>query len=161
MAELIVLVFDDEAGALQARDKLLDIREQRLVQLADAAVAIRGEDGKLKVKQLTNLVGTGASGGGFVGLLVGLLFAVPFLGLAIGAAAGIAHGLLSDYGVDDDFIKEVGNSIQPGTSALFLLAHKVNLFAVLDELKPFSPQVLQTSLSDEDEAKLREAFGAE
>jgi uncharacterized membrane protein len=156
-----VLVFGNKEGAFQARDRLLDIRKRRMLQLADAAVVVRQEDGKVKVKQLTNLVGSGAFGGAFWGLLIGLLFAVPWMGLAVGAAAGAAVGSLTDHGVDDKFIKEVADTIQPGHSALFLLIHMANLEQWLDELREFNPTVLQTSLSQEDEAKLWEAFGAE
>jgi uncharacterized membrane protein len=161
MAELVVLAFDNEDGALQVRDKLLDIQKNRMLQLADAAVVIRRQDGKVKVKQLNDLVGSGAFGGAFWGLLIGVLFAVPLLGLAVGAAAGAFVGSLTDYGVDDKFIKEVGNTIEPGHSALFLMIHKATLNRLLEDLKEFNPTVLQTSLSKEDEAKLREAFAAE
>lgn len=161
MSELIVLAFDNQQGALRARDRLLDIRKQRMLQLADAAVVVRQEDGKVKVKQLTGLVGSGAFGGAFWGLLIGLLFAVPWMGLAMGAAAGATIGGLTDHGVDDKFIKEVSETVQPGHSALFLLVHVANLERWLDELNEFEPTVLQTSLAPQDEAKLREAFGAE
>jgi uncharacterized membrane protein len=161
MSELVVLAFDNEQGALRARDKLLDIQKRRMLQLADAAVVVRQQDGKVKVKQLTSLVGGGAFGGAFWGLLVGLLFAVPWMGLALGAAAGAAIGGLTDHGVDDKFIKEVADTIQPSHSALFLLIHTGDLATWLDELKPFDPTVLKTSLSQEDEAKLQAAFGAE
>ena len=56
------------------------------------------------------------------GLLFGLLFFIPILGLAVGAATGAIAGSMSDVGIDDKFIKSVGASITPGTSALFLLA---------------------------------------
>jgi uncharacterized membrane protein len=161
MSELVVLAFDNEQGAFQARDKLLDIRKRRMLQLADAAVVVRRQDGRIKVKQLTSLVGSGTLGGAFWGLLVGLLFAVPWMGLVVGAAAGVAISGLTDYGVDDKFIKQVASTIQPGHSALFLLIHMGDLETWLDELKAFGPAVLQTSLSEEDEAKLRDAFGAE
>jgi uncharacterized membrane protein len=159
LSELVVLAFDNTQGALQARDRLLDIQKRRMLQLADVAVVVRQEDGKLKVEQLTSLVGSGAFGGAFWGLLIGLLFAAPWMGLAIGAAAGASIGGLTDHGVDDNFIKEVAETIQPGHSALFLLVHTGDLATWLDSLKEFSPKVLQTSLSREDEAKLREAFG--
>ena len=159
MSELVVLAFDNEEGAFQARDRLLDIRKRRMLQLADATVVVRRQDGKVKIKQLTNLVGGAAFGGAFWGLLVGLLFAVPWMGLAIGAAAGAALGGLADYGVDDKFIKKVGETIQPGHSALFLLVHRGDFVKWQDELTEFNPTILQTTLSDEDEARLREAFG--
>ena len=93
-------------------------------------------------------------------MLIGLLFWAPWLGLAIGAASGALSGALSDYGVDDKFIKEVGSTIEPGHSALFLLVESWTEDKVMDEVKGFEAQVLQTSLSKEDEAKLQAAFGA-
>jgi uncharacterized membrane protein len=161
MSELVVLAFENQEGAFQARDRLLEVQKRRMLQVADAAVVVRQKDGKVKVKQLTDLVGSGAFGGAFWGLLVGLLFAVPWMGLAIGAAAGAAIGRLTDHGVDDEFIQEAAETIQPGHSALFLLIHTGDLATWLGELKELNPTVLQTSLSKEDEAKLREAFGAE
>jgi uncharacterized membrane protein len=94
-------------------------------------------------------------------MLIGMLFWMPWLGLAIGAASGALGGALSDYGVDDKFIKEVGATIEPGGSALFLLIETWTEDKVMDELSKFDAQVLQTSLSKDDEAKLRAAFGAE
>ena len=63
--------------------------------------------------------------------------------------------------MDDKFIKEVGSTIEPGHSALFLLVRDVTPDKVLDEVKQFDPKILRTSLSAEDEAKLKAAFGAE
>jgi uncharacterized membrane protein len=81
------------------------------------------------------------------------------LGLAAGALGGALGGKFTDIGVDDKFIKEVGETIEPGHSALFLLVEKSTPDKVLPELQSFNATVLQTSLSDEDEQKLREAFG--
>ena len=161
MSELIVFAFDNETGAAQMRDKLVSLQKLHLITLEDAAVVVRGQDGKAKVKQAVSLVGAGALGGAFWGMLIGLLFFAPWLGLAIGAASGALGGALSDVGVDDKFIKEVGNTIEPGHSALFLLVRDVTPDKVLDEVKEFNPTVLRTSLSNEDEAKLKAAFGAE
>jgi uncharacterized membrane protein len=161
MNELVVLAFDTQEGAFQARDRLLDIQKRRMLQLADAAVVVRQEDGKVKIKQLTSLVGSGTIGGAFWGLLIGLIFAIPVVGLAVGAAAGAVISGMTDVGVDDKFIKEVGDTIRPGHSALFLLVHMGNLDPWLDDLKEFKPTVLKTTLSKENEARLRDAFGGE
>jgi uncharacterized membrane protein len=159
MADLIVFAFDNEKGALDARDALIRMQKQQLIELEDAAVVIRPLEGKPKVKQVTSLTGAGALGGAFWGMLIGLLFFAPWLGLAIGAVTGALAGGLTDIGVDDKFIKEVGDTIEPGHSALFILVRKVTPDKVVEELKKFNPTVLQTSLSEEDEAKLRETFG--
>jgi uncharacterized membrane protein len=160
MADLVVFAFDNEKGALEARDALIRMQKQQLIELEDAAVVVRPLEGKPKVKQVTSLTGAGALGGAFWGMLIGLLFFAPWLGLAIGAVTGALAGGLTDIGVDDKFIKEVGDTIEPGHSALFILVRKVTPDKVVEELKKFNPTVLQTSLSEEDEAKLRETFGA-
>ena len=159
MSDLIVLTFPNESGAYQMRDKLLQLQKQQLITLSDAAIVIRKADGKPKVKQLHSLVGAGALGGAFWGMLIGLLFFAPWLGLAAGALGGALGGKFTDIGVDDKFIKEVGETIEPGHSALFLLVEKSTPDKVLPELESFDATVLQTSLSNEQEAKLREAFG--
>ena len=160
MATMVVLAFKDETSAEQMRDKLVELQKLQLIKLADAAVVVRRQDGKVKVKQAVDLVGAGALGGAFWGMLIGLLFWAPWLGLAIGAASGALGGALRDYGVDDKFIKEVGSTIEPGHSALFLLVESWTEDKVMDEVKGFEAKVLQTSLSKEDEAKLQAAFGA-
>ncbi len=161
MSDLIVLAFDNEEGAFKMRDKLFQLQKQHLIMLADAAVVIRKPDGKVKVKQAVSLVGAGALGGAFWGMLIGIIFWMPWLGMAIGAASGALGGKLSDIGVEDNFIKEVGNTIEPGHSALFLLVFSATADKVADELKDFNATVIQTSLSKEDEAKLRDLFAAE
>jgi uncharacterized membrane protein len=161
MATLVVLAFKDETGAAQMRDRLVGLQKQQLINLSDAAIVVRRQDGKVKVKQAVSLVGAGALGGAFWGMLIGLLFWAPWLGLAIGAASGALGGALADVGVDDKFIKEVGGTIEPGHSALFLLVESWTEDKVMDEIKGFDAEVLQTSLSKEDEEQLKAAFGAE
>ena len=158
MSDLMVFAFETEDGAGQMRDELIKLQKQQLIELEDAAVVIRKQDGKVKVKQVASLAGAGALGGAFWGMLIGLLFFAPWLGLAIGAVTGAVAGGLTDIGVDDKFIKEVGNTIEPGHSALFILVRKVTGDKVIEQVKHFNPTVLQTSLSEEQEAKLRDSF---
>jgi uncharacterized membrane protein len=153
------LAFENETGAAELRDKLVGLQKQQIISLSDAAVVVRRQDGKVKVKQAVSLVGAGALGGAFWGMLIGLLFWAPWLGLAIGAASGALGGALSDTGVDDKFIKEVGNTIEPGHSALFLMVESATTDKVLDQIQGTEATVLQTSLSHEDEEKLKAAFG--
>jgi len=161
MSNLIVLAFENETDAELMRDDLLKMQKEHLIGLEDAAVAVRHKDGKTKIKQAQNLAGAGALGGAFWGLLIGLIFLVPLFGLVVGAAAGALVGKYQDIGVDDKFIKEVGNTIQPGTSALFLLVREATPDKVMDGLKKYkNVKVLKTSLSTEQEEKLRHAFAS-
>ena len=158
MSELVVLAFKTETGAREMEETLIGLQKKELIKLEDAAYVVRRQDGKVKVKQANNLVGSGALGGAFWGLLIGLLFWAPWLGLAIGAATGAIAGHFTDVGIDDDFIKEVSNTIDPGQSALFLLIFKWTEDRVLEQVKQFDAAVLRTSLSEEDEQKLKAAF---
>ncbi len=161
MSNLVVLAFDTETGAEQMRDDLLKMQKEHLIGLDDAAVVVKGQDGKVKTKQITSLAGAGALGGAFWGLLFGLIFFVPVFGLVVGAAVGAIAGKYSDVGVDDKFIKEVGSSIQPGNSALFLLVREAVPDNIMDGLKQYkNVKVIKTSLSKEQEDKLRQAFGS-
>lgn len=160
MSELVVVAFDNATEADALMDKLAKLEKQHLVSLDDAAVVVRKADGKVKVKQAQSLVGAGAVGGAFWGMLIGLLFLAPWLGMAIGALSGALGGKLSDVGIDDEFIKEVGSTIKPGHSAAFLLIGEATPDKLMDEISGFSGTVLKTSLSKENEEKLKAAFGA-
>lgn len=161
MTELIVLAFDSQTGAREALAELSSLQKQELIRLTDAATVVRKPDGKVKVKQAVDLVGAGALGGAFWGMLIGLIFLVPLVGLAIGAISGAIAGKFSDIGIDDNFIKEIGSTIEPGHSALFMLVDHMTEDKVLPELQKFRPTVLRTNLSAEDEEKLKSAFGPE
>jgi uncharacterized membrane protein len=161
MSNMVVMAFDNEYTAEQVRDKLVELQRAQLIKLDDAVVVVRKPDGKVKVKQAANLAGAGALSGAFWGMLIGLLFFVPFFGMAVGAAAGALAGSMSDYGIDDNFIKEVGNAIQPGTSAIFVLVREATVDKVVEQLKPYGGKIIHTSLSAENEAQLKAAFGQE
>ncbi len=88
MSQLVVLKFANETGAGETLDEIGALQKQNLITLEDAATVVRGKDGKPKVKQAVSLVGAGALGGAFWGMLIGLLFFMPFLGLAAGALGG-------------------------------------------------------------------------
>jgi uncharacterized membrane protein len=158
MSELLVFAFDTPDGANQMVDSVKSLQKQQLIQLADAAIVVRKPDGKAKVKQLNSLVGAGALGGAFWGMLIGLLFFMPWLGLAIGAVTGAVAGKMSDVGIDDNFIKEVGATIEPNNSALFLMVESMVEDKVLPVMAEHKAKLLRTTLSAEDEAKLRENF---
>ncbi|MFN8481820.1 MAG: DUF1269 domain-containing protein [Anaerolineae bacterium] len=158
MAELIVLAFKGIDTANQAEQVLEQAQKQFLVELADAAIVQRPADGKPKIRQLRSLTGAGALGGAFWGMLIGLLFFMPFVGLAIGAAAGAIVGKFMDIGIPDDFIKEVGQTVEVGDSALFLLVNKWNEERVIEMLAQYKPAVVRTNLSAADEEKLKAAF---
>jgi uncharacterized membrane protein len=169
MADLIAVAFDQPDTADKVLHALTAMGKEQLIQLEDACVVVRPPEGEVQLKQMLPLTKVGALSGGssgaLWGALVGLLFLNPLAGLAIGAGVGAATGALagqlSDYGIDDDFIRRLGSTIKPNSSALFLLVRKVTADKVLERLRAdgFHGHVLQTSLTNEQEAALRKAIG--
>ncbi|MET0145920.1 MAG: DUF1269 domain-containing protein [Ilumatobacteraceae bacterium] len=159
MATLTAWKFDTPDGAAEAEAILLALTKEELIHIYDAAT-VEWPEGKKKPKtrQLQSLAGVGALGGAFWGLLFGILFFVPLLGLAIGAASGALGGSLADAGIDDDFIDAVKAQVTPGTSALFVLSSDAVLDKVRGAFAGMHPELIHTNLSDEEEAKLRDAF---
>lgn len=166
MTDLVAVAFDKPQEADRVLTELNRLQKEYLVDLADAVVVVRQPDGKVNLKQSINLVGAGAASGGLSGAmwgtLVGLLFLNPLAGFvvgsAIGAGAGALSGALVDYGIDDDFIRSLAQSLPPDSSALFLLVRKVQPEKVLQELSGIKGKVLRTSLSPEQEAALQKAI---
>ena len=162
MASLTVWKFDTAGGAQEALDKLTNLSKQQLITIEDAATVSWPEGSKKpKTKQALNLAGAGALQGAFWGMLFGLIFFIPFFGLAVGAAMGALTGHFADYGIDDEFIESVREKVTEGTSALFLLSSGAVVDKLQDELKDTKMELIQSNLSAEQEAQLREAFGEE
>jgi uncharacterized membrane protein len=159
MTDMVVLAFDTEDGAEQGRSKLVELNNQYMLNLVDAVQVVRHADGKVKVKPLRNLTGVGAMGGAFWGLLFGLLFFMPLFGVAVGAVSGAIAGHFSTYGLSKEFLKQIEDAVKPGTSALGILAANVTVDKVVPALSTLHPKVIRSSLSADQEAKLREAFG--
>ena len=161
MSDLIAISFDSKEKAQEALARASKLQKQHLLDLADAVIVTREEDGKVKLQQSINLTATGAASGGMWGTLIGLLFLNPLLGLAVGAASGAVAGSLSDIGINDQFMKDMGEELRPGSSALFVLVRKSTPDRVLPELRELGGKVFTTSLSKEDERKLREGLEGE
>ena len=127
MAELIVVAFDQPDTADRVLSELGTLGKEKLIELEDACVVVRPPEGEVQLKQALPLtkVGalSGASSGALWGALVGLLFLNPLAGMVVGAGVGAGTGALagqlSDYGIDDDFIRSLGSTIKPNSSALF------------------------------------------
>src|SRR3984893_17063583 len=166
MSELIVVAFEEPSKADEVLNELRTLQKGYLIDLEDAVVAVRRSDGKVQLKQSVNLVGMSAASGGLWGALwgtlVGLLFLNPLIGFAmgtmVGASTGALAGALSDYGIDDDFIRELASTLKPNNSAIFILVRKMQPEKVLSELSRFRGRVLRTSLSPDQEARLQGAL---
>jgi uncharacterized membrane protein len=158
MTELVVIAFSNEAKAEEVREKILAMQKDYLIELGDAVIAVKDQEGHIKLNQLLSTTAAGAVSGAFWGSLIGLIFLMPVAGAAIGAVSGAIGGKLTDIGINDKWMKDVAAAIQPGTAALFLLIRKVTTDKVLDGLRGEGGTVLQTSLDHTKEAALQEAL---
>lgn len=160
MADLVVIAFPSEAQAEEVRHKLLELQEEYLIELGDAVIAVKQPNGRVKLNQLFHPTAAGAASGTFWGLLIGTLFLAPVVGAAIGAASGALGGALTDVGINDDFMREAAQVLQPGNAALFLLIRKMTADKVIEDLRGVGGTVLRTSFDHTQEQKLRDALAA-
>jgi uncharacterized membrane protein len=162
MSDLVAVLFEDESTAFEVRASLVKMQAEYLLELEDAVVVSKDAKGKVKLHQAVNLSAVGAIGGGFWGMLFGMLLFTPLVGAAIGAGAGALSGKLTDTGISDDFMRELGQHFKPKTAALFVLVRKATLDKVLAGLAPYKGKgkLLKTSLSKDSEDKLRAVLDA-
>ena len=135
MSDLIAIAYPDQYTAETVRETLTDLITRRVIELEDAVVVTRDEEGKVKLHQAHQPAATGAAGG--------------------------AAGALTDVGIEDKFMKKLGRGLTPGGAALILLVRKVTPDKVLPHVQRYGGEVIQTSLDDETEARLREALALE
>ena len=166
MAQLLVFGVDSPQTAEKVFDLAGELTRQELLELADAAWVERTADGKVKLHQSVNLTAAGASygaaSGALWGTLIGLLFLNPLAGAIVGAGLGAGSGALSgsltDIGIRDDLIQEIGQTLQPGRAAVFFLARNATVDRVIEAIKPYNPTVIQTNLSKDSERELIQAL---
>jgi uncharacterized membrane protein len=160
MSDLIAVAYPDKDTAEAVRQTLARLTAEHVIELADAVVVTRDQDGKVKLHQTIRPAAAGAAGGALWGGVIGLLFLAPLFGMAIGAAAGGAMGAATDVGVDDAFMKTLGHELSPGSAALIVLVTRSTPDKVLPQIQQYGGTVIQTSLSEEAEGRLREALAA-
>jgi uncharacterized membrane protein len=159
MSTLVAIAYPDVETAERVRQELIQATKEHLVELEDAVVVEHGPDGKIKLHQAMSPAGTGAAGGAVWGGLIGLIFLAPLVGMAVGAASGAAAGKFTDVGVDDNFMKDLGAKLPAGSAALIVLGRSDAGGKVIERVKSYGGEVIQSSLSDEAEAHLRSALG--
>ena len=153
MSELIVFAFENETGAKELETGLVTAQADQGLRVDDAALVVRLEDGRPVLNHAVNLVGRGSLGGIFWGFILALVFWTKWWGLSVGGALG-------DLGLDDEFVKEVGESVEKGHSALLILVEDGMVAAVLNEAGEYNPQVVRTIFSEQDEKVLQTIFQA-
>jgi uncharacterized membrane protein len=156
VSELVAIAYPDLATAREVSSNIGEAQKAHLIELDDLVVVEHRDDGKIKLHQ-PSLAGVGAAGGALWGGLIGLIFFVPLFGMAVGAAAGAVGGKLTDAGVDDNFMKELGAKLQAGNAAVIVLFRQANMDKLLAEVK-IPGEVIQSSLTADGEQALKDAL---
>jgi len=156
MSDLVFVGFEDEYTAFEIRAALARLEKEYLIDMEDIAVVTRNAQGKIKLNQAANVSTAGAIGGGFWGTLIGLLMLNPVLGAAMSVGTSALVDRLSEIGITKSFMKELGDTLRPGSSALFVLIRRATPQRVMEELRGFEGTVVRTSLTRDREEELRD-----
>jgi uncharacterized membrane protein len=122
--EVFVAAFDNEEEAGEALKDFRAMDREGSIDLIDAAVIVRGADGKVRFEETADPSGKKwAKRGAIAGGLVGLIFPPSIIGTAlVGAAGGGIWGKVRDKGFRDEDLKAIGEALMPGTSAIIAVA---------------------------------------
>jgi uncharacterized membrane protein len=178
MSDLIVVGFkNDMFKANEVLNQLRQMDEDWTVNLYDAVAVHRNHNGKLRVDQSYDpTTAEGPAWGALWGSLLGAILAIPFAVIGAAAAGGaVAAGLIGggaigatagaidarwwkeDVGISDDFVRDVGETIQPGDSAIFALI-TASPKKALKHFSGYGGKVISTTLSAEQAAKIEKVL---
>ncbi|MCB8984370.1 MAG: DUF1269 domain-containing protein [Ardenticatenaceae bacterium] len=179
---LLILTFEGVGTAATVYEQLEKMEKDQLLAIQDAIILERDDadapeslspaqafpdkagtaakaphsiEDSIRVKQTHGKKGKYTRRGGGLGLLAGVLLGGPVLGLAVGASIGAVSARLKDFGISDENITAIRRRLQPDSSGLLVLGHTADQEAFLAQLRPYSPQVVSSSLTPEVEAELR------
>lgn len=142
--EVLIAAFKDENGAENALHELKDAKKEGLIGIKNAAVLWKDDSGKLHFKETADMRGgKGLVVGGVIGGVVGLIFPPSILASAVvGAAVGGLSAKLRDSGFSDKRLREVGDGLRPGTSALIAVIEDVWVREVEEQVRQYATDVV-------------------
>jgi len=122
--EVFVATYDTEDGAAAASNAFQAAQRDGAIDLIDAAVIVHTADDKVKIEETADPSGKKwAKRGAIAGGVVGLIFPPSIIvSAAVGGGAGGIWGKVRDKGFKDEDLKQIGNSLPPGSSAIIAVA---------------------------------------
>lgn len=136
VAEQARLVVVSCASLEAAERALADVRSLE-VRVRDAAFVSRGENGRIELRQTRQVApGEGVVAGGTVGFVAGMLLGGPVGGALLGMLGGGAWGA-RDTGVPDRRLRDLGDSLGPGSTLLCALVDPGDAASVRDALAAY------------------------
>ena len=145
--QMILAAFKTETGADEALEQLKKAQKEHLIDINNVAVLRRDKEGKLHIKEPTDMGGgRGALIGGGVGALAGLLFAPVGLAIAGGAALGGLAAKMHDSGFNDERLRKLGGSLEPGTSCILAVIEHIWVKELEAELQQAGADIVTEEL---------------
>ena len=158
MSNLVAIVYPSEAKAEEVRQRLFKLQNEYLIKFTDAVIAVKTEAGPVRAEPACKYYRGWRGVGKFLGAFDRGSLLNPIIGVALGAASGALSRALTDYGINNSFMKELAEKLQPGNAALFVLIQEMTADKVLREIQDAGGTVLKTSLDNSKEKLLREAL---
>ena len=157
--EMIVVSFADENRADEVLDTIKKMEDKAVVDLKSGAVVVRDASGKVTIKETSDFdAKQGAIGGAIAGSVLSLFGGSLIKGAILGAAGGAMAGKMIDLGLDDDFLKEIGDNLETASSAVIALVDFAQVDQAMEELDQFAGgTILHHTLSDDVYEKLSDA----
>ena len=135
--QALVVSFPDVNKAHEVLETLKQLNAAHDIALSSAAVITRDAHGKVDIHETRDFnAKQGAVAGALAGGLIGLLRGNALAGAAIGTAAGFGASKVIDLGLPDDFLRQVGEGLAPGSSAIVAIVqfeHVEQAMKVLDQ----------------------------
>jgi uncharacterized membrane protein len=155
----LVAVFQGEQSAQNALETLKDSKEKSSIQ--EAAVLRKDSQGAISINEPKDWgMGRGAALGGVIGALAGLVIGPgAVLTSAAGAAVGGLAAKMYDTGFDNQDLKALTESLEPGTSALLLAAEGQEMTGLREQLQQAGAQVVTDALKPEVAEQMSTEFG--
>jgi uncharacterized membrane protein len=165
-SRLAAISFRDDLRAVEFMTAMTRLARDGRLSLRDAVFVVKDEGGKTHVRETRDLQpGSTALGAGLWSGLFGLLLGGPvgmLVAGGIGAGAGAITAKVVDVGVTDEFVDQLREMVQPGTTTVALLGDEIDADAVLAELERFEgARYVAGNLPLEGIKRVREALGDE
>ena len=160
---IIGVSFDRHVLAQQYLLAMGGLKEVGALELKDAVVVTKADDGSVKVVETIDPTpGRAALSGAMWTSLLGLVLGGPVgwvAGLGIGAASGAVTAKIVDLGIPDAWVAWFRDAVEPGTSTVVILAEHVHVPALAAEARRFAgAELLYTSMPDHAYEQLRDAL---
>ncbi len=149
MDRMLVVVFDAESKAYEAKKALHELDREDVITVYDQAVVARNADGSATVRQRNDPTPIGTLAGTTLGALIGLLGGP--VGAALGAAAGLAVGATVDVDrarICEDFVEDVRQKLSPEKFALVAEIQEDTTIPIDMRMEALGGTVFRRSLSE-------------